>query len=162
VTPSFPALPPDPFGLEDPAVALAAIGRIQRWRDELRAWLARAPEVSARMRALLDEAARGAPDARLGPFPDAPGADPVRDLRAVLVWRARVLHWVVDAWDVIGDDAFGVEECATIEGVLGRPAGACAYCFARDALPGAHFTRCAALRATGDVARAAAVWGAPR
>lgn len=86
----------------------------------------------------------------------------VDDAREVALWRARLIDYLADVWDVIGAPAFDLPECAAAERLLSPPAPtdpgeaprcpACLELLRR--LPdgsgfAAHDDRCPALRGLG-------------
>ncbi len=59
---------------------------------------------------------------------------------ALLHWRAGLLDWVADVWDVIGEPALDLDECRALERLLTPPLhGACRWCLTAHApAPGGH------------------------
>lgn len=135
-----------------PAVAATYLGEIRRWRDAVMTALATAdpaiarienltPRARARLAVLLDTlwdaktqhwASESGYD--LTPFPLSGQkpivADPMQAVLDVLHWRAAVVNFLTDVWDVLGTPELEIGECAAI-GTFIRPAlleGRCVYC----------------------------------
>ena len=135
-----------------PAVAATYLTEIQRWRDAVETALVEGdPAVAAienfspRARGRLAMLLRTEWDARPGswaaasdynltPFPlarrPAQEDDPMKAVLDVLHWRAAIIHYLTDIWDVMGKPELSMGECAAI-GEFIRPArleGRCVYC----------------------------------
>jgi hypothetical protein len=133
-------------------VAATYLSEIQRWRDAVVASVAGGdpaiarienftPRARNRLAVLLDTKW----DARardwsaasvytLTPFPATLPAfqvdDPMKAVLEVLHWRAAVINYLTDVWDVLGKPELEMGECAAI-GEFMRPArleGRCVYC----------------------------------
>jgi hypothetical protein len=146
---SFPALSPD------------FVERVTRWHAAARRWLedgAPAAPISAQMRSLL-RAALGDPGAapdtlaltrplRVAPFPTEVS------VLAILLWRARLVYFLADVWDVIGPPLLEMEESEwVIQELLTPPSNVelCLDCLqpipaARD-LAARHLDECELRRA---------------
>ena len=135
-----------------PAVAANYLAEIQRWRESVLAALAthdpsiaRIENLTQRARARLALLLATRWDARtragaalygspLVPFPAQRPAPlvshPMKAVMDVLEWRAAVLVYLTEVWDVLGKPELDMGECAAIGGFL-RPArleGRCVYC----------------------------------
>ncbi len=135
-----------------PAVAARDLEEVRRWRDAVAAALeTRDPALDvvehltprARARLALFLAERWDPrhrlwaltsDYDLAPFPAPPAARatdvPMRAVLEVMRWRAGIVHYLTDVWDVLGPPDLEMGECAAI-GAFMRPArleGRCIYC----------------------------------
>ena len=135
-----------------PAVAAEYLAEIQRWRDDVVAAVgAGDPAIDcvenlttrarSRLRALLDTRwdarTRGwaaTSNYDLNPFPAArpPSQvyEPMKAVMEVLHWRAAIVNYLTDVWDVLGKPELDMGECAAI-GEFMRPArlaGRCVYC----------------------------------
>lgn len=135
-----------------PAVAATYLSEIRRWRDAVVTALADGdpaitdienftPRARGRLAMLLRtewDARPGswaaASDYNLTPFPltrpSTQEEDPMSAVLEALHWRAAIIHYLTDIWDVMGRPELAMEECAAI-GEFIRPArleGRCVYC----------------------------------
>lgn len=155
-------MPHAPFELRDADIALDAVKRVFAWRDEVHAWLTNGRPVGDKMRVKLYALLAGSIEAGPSTFPAtvASSGDPVAGLRAILVWRARIRHWLADVGDVMGTPAYDDDDVSCVDAILEGeiPDGVCSDCFADETDPRTHFGSCAAFRASSERARAEDVW----
>jgi hypothetical protein len=107
-----------PLPMGDPAADVAAI---HAWHRHLIASFdVGAPPVALSLRAQAAFRDRALPSL---------AGDPRMVYAALLHWRAALLDWVADVWDVIGEPALDVFECRELERLLQpRLRGACMWC----------------------------------
>jgi len=135
-----------------PDVAATYLAEIRRWRDAVVAavaandpTIANVENLTSRARSRLailldtswDAPTRGwaaASNYDLAPFPAArpPSLvyEPMKAVLEVLHWRAAIVNYLTDVWDVLGKPELEMGECAAI-GEFIRPAslaGRCVYC----------------------------------
>jgi len=135
-----------------PDVAAEYLTEIQRWRDDVMASVTAGdpiidrienltPRARSRLRTLLDTKwdvrTRGwaaTSNYDLNPYPVARPLsqifEPMKAVLEVLHWRAAVVNYLTDVWDVLGKPELEMGECAAI-GEFMRPArlaGRCVYC----------------------------------
>jgi hypothetical protein len=164
----FPVLPEGFWrGTASPHAALEFVVRVQSWRrttiEALRGPLPD-PKLTAAMGRLLLTALGGdAPLPRqVRRFPSVGTSEEtaVADAREIALWRASLIDYVSDVWDVIGEPEFDLPECAAAERLLDplgptdpSEAPRCPYCLELlPRLPGSsgfavHDYTCPALRA---------------
>ena len=126
-----PLVNPEPFpdlpagfwrGAATEAAAQAFLDGVEAWRAAMLTQL-RQPSVGDHFSpsmALLLRRALGAADAPAPPlrrFPDLarPGTSAVTDAGAVLLWRARLVEFLADVWDVVGTPLYDLPECSAAE-----------------------------------------------
>ena len=123
----FPDLPAGFWhGTTAETAAAAFLDSVKAWRAATLTQLAQhsardhfSPSMVRLLRHVLD-ADPGATDPlppRLGRFPELarPGTPALADARAVLLWRAALIDFLADAWDVIGTPAYDLPDCAAAE-----------------------------------------------
>jgi hypothetical protein len=123
----FPDLPAGFWrGTTAETAAAAFLDSVEAWRAATLTQLTQrsagdhlSPSMVRLLRHVLD-ADPGAADPlppRLGRFPDLarPGTSALADARAVLLWRAALVDFLADVWDVIGTPAYDLPDCAAAE-----------------------------------------------
>jgi hypothetical protein len=115
-TPRFPRASAALYARTDPAGAARFVGDADAWARAVGLWLEGPAPVSDKLKALLEQLLRGgAPkgaDFRpygLVPFPR--GGSPVERAVSVVRWRAAVVSFLSDIWDVIGEPLFELDDC---------------------------------------------------
>jgi len=135
-----------------PGVAAVYLSEIRRWRVAVVAAVASGdpaiagienltPRALARLAVLLDTRWDARPRAwpavsayELSPFPathpPSQADDPMKAVLEVMHWRAAVINYLTDVWDVLGKPELEMGECMAI-GAFMRPVrmeGRCVYC----------------------------------
>jgi hypothetical protein len=123
----FPDLPAGFWhGTTAETAAAAFLEGVKAWRAATLTQLTQrstGDHLSPSMVRLLRQVLGGNPGAmdplptRLGQFPELarPGTPALADARAVLLWRAALVDFLADAWDVIGTPAYDLPDCTAAE-----------------------------------------------